>query len=256
MEKFMALKTTSVLDEEKEKALENKIDRLDFDFNAIYEVIKSEIERNQKETDKLEKEGCKKVQIEIRRSHIYKHSNDLTRIIGEYKSLQCENRNKEKEILERAYQVVNPSMGKKQIEKFAKKGSLQGVGNTPFSVRSKSSQEVLEHANNRKRRVDKIVKSIVRLTALIDEIDQIVNSNTKYVDEIGENMVKSEMNTEQTNKELDAALEYQRRVNFLKKVLTFVAIGIVIVVILYVALRFFPSGNKNNNNNNNNNNNQ
>jgi len=234
MEKYTLLKQNSVLDESKEAALENKIEKSDFNFNSISETIKDEIKRNQDEVDRLKKNGISKREMEIRRSHLFKQSKDLAEAIASYRNLKCEYKNKERELLQRAYQIVNPSGDKFEYREVEKDTSSKAV----FAVGSKSSQEIIRHANNRKLKIDKIVETITKLAGMIDEIDEIVHKNSKVVDDILGNITDAEMNSAEANRELESALAYQRKVNYIKRLLLKFLIFFIFILIIWLYIQY------------------
>lgn len=241
MEKYILLKQNSVMDDAKEEALESQIDRLDSDFDIMSESIKEEIKRCQEETNKLAKNGMSKGEIDLRNTHIFKHSKELTEAITQYRNVKCEYKNKEKEMLKKAYQIVNPKVSDSELEKLAEDKDFDSGMGTAFSLGSKSAQQIMIQAKNRKKKLEKIVDVINKLVQLIEEIDALVKNNTKVVDDIVVNMTEAEVNTAEANKQLESALIYQRRVNFIKKVFFAISLCCAGLVLIWLILRFFPN---------------
>lgn len=238
MEKYILLKQNSVMDDAKEEALENQIDRLDSDFDTVSESIKEEIKRSQEETNKLAKNGMDQREIGMRNTHIFKHSRDLTEAITQYRNIKCEYKNKEKEMLKKAYQIVNPKVSDSDLEKLSEDKDFDSSMGTAFSLGSKSAQQIMIQAKNRKQKLEKIVEVINKLVSLIEEIDALVKSNTKVVDDIVVHMTEAEVNTAEANKQLESALLYQRRVNFFKKVFLVIVLVFIGLVLLWIVIRF------------------
>lgn len=236
MEEHILLKQNSVLSDEKEEVLENKISKLDFDFNSISEIIGKEIKKNQQETDGLEGKISDK-ELEIRRNHIYKHTKDLKEVIGEYRNLKCSYKNKEVEMLKRAFEVVHPNAKDEDFEEFKTK---LGDDSTPFAIGA--SDQSLKHAKVRKERLDRVIEVINKLVMLIEEIDELVKNNSKVVDNIVIHMTDAEINTNEANNQLEAALKYQRRANKIKRIIYGILIFIFILFIIWLFGSGFFSG--------------
>lgn len=238
MEEYTLLKQNSVMDDAKEEALEDQIDRLDSDFDTMSESIKEEIKRSQAETNKLAKNGMGHEEIDLRNTHTFKHSKELTKVIAQYRNVKCEYKNKEKERLKKAYQIVNPKVSDSELEKLTEDKDFDSSMSTAFSLGSRSAQQIMMQAKNRRKKLEKIVDVINKLVSLIEEIDTLVKSNTKVVDDIVVHMTEAEVNTAEANKQLESALLYQRRVNFFKKVLLGIVLVFVALVLLWLVFRF------------------
>ncbi|ELA42491.1 uncharacterized protein VICG_00590 [Vittaforma corneae ATCC 50505] len=236
MKECIRMKQTSVLTEEKELALDKKIDTLDITFDKICHAVKDAIKSTQEETNKLEKNGeLTKEEIEIRKVHTYKYYKELSDAVYSYRNLKSEYKTKEKDLLKQAFQIVNPNVSEAELDKIVECSDSEASLNTAFSLGTHSGQQMLKQAKYRRKKIDNIVENINKLVALIDEIDEMVHKNTKVVDEIVVNVTAAEMNTKQANKELESALAYQRKLNIIKRIAVGVVILIVIVLILFMA---------------------
>lgn len=236
IDKYISLKQTSVLTEEKEDALDRKISQLDEKFEQTCNSIRNSIESAKNELNTIEKkESASKEEIEMRNIHIKKYYKELSEVIYSYRNLKSEYKNKEKDLLKQALQIVSPKSNDRDLDKMLDGEDSEKALTTAFAVGSGSGQQMLKRAKSRRKKIDNIVDSINKLVVLIDEIDKIVNKDTQVVDEIVVNVTASEMNTRQANKELESALKTQRRINLIKRALLTV-LGIVIVFFLiYIA---------------------
>lgn len=246
MEKYMLAKQNSVLDSSKEKSLDNKIDKLDEQFEKISDAIKNEIVKNEAETKKYKEKNFNPKELEIRTIHTLKHTDLLSKTINRYKSLQIENRNKEKEQLKRALHVTNPSATEEEINKIAESKDLEA-----FALGSKSSKEMVDNAKARQQNFEQIVIKIEKLTDLINEISNIVSENTKYINDIVINVEDSKQNISQSNKELKSALFAQRNVMFFKRIFFIFIIGGVVIFGFWGYNKFFRNSSNSSNENSN-----
>lgn len=233
MKECIRMKHTSVLTEDKEMELDERMERLDAEFDKMCYLIKEAIKTTKKETSRLEKnEEISKEEVEMRNVHTYKYYKELSDAIYSYRNLKSDYKNKEKDLLKQAYQIVNPKATEGEIEKIVETEGDGQLG-TAFSLGTASGQNMLKQAKYRRKKIDGIVESISKLVALIDEIDKMVNKEDKEIDQIVVHVTTAEMNTKQANKELESALAYQRKLNTLKRTV------LVIFVILVIILLFF-----------------
>lgn len=239
-EAFISLKQTSVFTEEKEEAVDRKINQKDDEFESICNKIKILIENAKKDLQKGEKDGSlSKEEIEMRSIHIKKYYIELSNVIYSYRNLKSEYKNKEKDLLKQTLQIVSPKSTESDLDKMVEGTDSENKLATAFSIGS--SNHMLKQAKSRRKKIDKIVDSINKLVVLIDEIDKIVNKETQAVDEIVVNVTQSELNTRQANRELESALRTQRRINMFKRAL--LALFMIIVIVL-LALFVFNTWNE------------
>lgn len=235
VEAFISLKQTSVLTEEKEEALDNKISQKDDEFEDICNKIKTLIENAKNDLQKSEKDGSiSNEEKEMRSIHIKKYYIELSNVIYSYRNLKSEYRNKEKDLLKQALQIVSPKSSEKDLDKMIEGSDSESKLTSAFSIGA--GHHMLKQAKSRRKKIDKIVDSINKLVVLIDEINKVVNKDTPIVDEIVVNVTKSEMNTRQANKELESALKTQRRINMIKRAL--LAMFMITVVILLIIFTY------------------
>lgn len=238
IEEAIRMKQTSVLAEDKELALDRRMDYLDTSFDETCHEIKDAIKSTREETDRLTTSGdLSKEELEVRNMHIYKYYKELSDAIFAYRNLKSEYKNREKELLKQAFQIVNPKASDADIEKTIENPDSEMSAGSAFSLGTNSGQQILKQAKYRRKKIDKIVETIGRLIALIDEIDELVHKNTKVVDEVVVNVTKAEMNTRQANKELESALIYQRRLNFVKRLVFALVIVAIFVVLLVLVIK-------------------
>lgn len=217
-QQYTSLKQTSVMTEDQEAVVDRKIEELDINFDKICGAIKDAIHAAQEETNRLEKEDMiDKAELEMRNLHIHKFFKELKQTIFTYRNSKSDFKNKEKDLLKQAYQIVNPKANENEIEKILNEPDSDTALSSAFSLGGNSAKKMLETAKNRRKKIDRIVVIINRLVALIEEIDNMVKSNATVVDDIVINMTQSEKHTAQANKELERSLVYQRRINFIKK---------------------------------------
>lgn len=234
MKECIRMKQTSVLTEEKELALDNKIDTLDTNFDKICHVIKDAIKSTQEETNRLQKDGeLSKEEIEMRNVHTYKYYKELSDAVYSYRNLKSEYKTKEKDLLKQAFQIVNPKASDAELDKIVECSDSEASLSKAFSLGTNSGQQMLKQAKYRRKKIDSIVENINKLVALIEEIDEVVHKNTKVVDEIVVNVTAAEMNTKQANKELESALAYQRKLNIIKRIVLGIVVLLVIVFIVF-----------------------
>lgn len=236
MGEYISLKQTSVMTEDQESVVDGKIEELDMKFDKICISIKNAIKLAQEETNKLDKENAiDKSEVEMRNLHSHKFYKELKQTIFNYRNLKSEFKNKEKDLLKQAYQIVNPKANDESLEKILSEPDSDNALNSAFSLGGNSAKQMLQTAKNRRKKIDKIIEIINRLVSLIEEIDNIVKANTAVVDEIVINMTQSEKHTAQANKELEQSLVYQRRINFIKKCLLGIVCFAAIVILIYVS---------------------
>jgi t-SNARE complex subunit (syntaxin) len=234
-QQYTSLKQTSVMTEDQEAVVDRKIEELDINFDKICGAIKDAIHAAQEETNRLEKEDMiDKAELEMRNLHIHKFFKELKQTIFTYRNSKSDFKNKEKDLLKQAYQIVNPKANENEIEKILNEPDSDTALSSAFSLGGNSAKKMLETAKNRRKKIDRIVVIINRLVALIEEIDNMVKSNATVVDDIVINMTQSEKHTAQANKELERSLVYQRRINFIKKL----ALGLFGLLILGLILWF------------------
>lgn len=236
-QEYVSLKQTSVMTEDQEIVVDKKIEELDLNFDKVSSSIKDAIKATQDETNRLEKADLiDKTEIEMRNLHIHKFYKELKQTIFSYRNLKSESKNKEKDLLKQAFQIVNPKADDASIDKILNEKDADSSLNSAFSLGGgSSSKRMLETAKNRRKKIDRIIETINRLIAMIEEIDKMVKKNANVVDDITVNMTQSEKHTAQANVELERSLVYQRRINFIKKVL----FGIVAVLVLFLLLWAF-----------------
>jgi t-SNARE complex subunit (syntaxin) len=240
MKEYIRMKHTSVLSEDKEEALDKKIDLLDNKFYKICEVVRDAIKTTKEETARLYKDGeITKEEEKMRKVHAYKYYKELSDAIYAHRNLKTEYKTKEKDLLKKTYQIVNPKATEAELDKIMESADSEGVMGIAFSTGTQSGQQMLKQAKYRRKRIDDIVENIKKLIALIEEIDELVHKESKTIDDIVVNVTAAEMNTKQANKELESALVYQRKLNFLKR------IGVVILILFFVlVLLFFAARNR------------
>jgi len=232
MEESIRMKQTSVLTEDKETVLDHKMDELDEKFDKLCHEIKGAISDTQAETKKLEKEQeISKEEADMRGVHVHKYLKELSDAVLAYRNLKSEFKNKEKDLLKQAYQIVHPKVTDDELDKLAEGNDMDDKLSGAFSTGTASGQQMYNRAKERGRRIGMIVKDVNKLVALINELADLVGSNTKIVDEIVVHVTKAEMNTRQANRELEEALEYQRKINFIKRMI-FLIIGILFIIAL------------------------
>lgn len=243
MDEYIRLKQTSVLPEDKETALDGKMDGLDGKFDTICVSIKDAIETAQNETRQLEKdEEISKEEVELRNVHIYKYFKELTKAVYSYRNLKSEFKNKEGELLRQAYQVMHPQATEEELNELGEGEDCDEKLGAVFATGTAGGQEMLKKAKYRRKRIEKIVTAVNRLIVLIQEIDELVKKNTRVVDEIVVHVTKAEMHTRQANRELEEALEYQRRLNFIKRMVLLVVVILVVVMLTMLTATSFMSG--------------
>ncbi|KAM0681226.1 hypothetical protein GINT2_000424 [Glugoides intestinalis] len=234
IEEFIRLKQTSVLTEDKEEALNGKLEHLDRNFDTVCKTTKDAIRDAQKKTTALVAQGeLSKEEIEMRNLHIYKYCKDFSDAIYCYRNLKSAYNSREKELLAQAYKIVNPKASDEEIDKIVEDVDCETTLSTPFSVGADGSQQMLKQAKTRRKNIINVVTKINKLVALIEEIDEVVNNNIKIVDEIVVNVTTAEVNTMQANKELEVALATRRRLNSIKRFLLGVFMFIVGLFIVY-----------------------
>lgn len=237
-EKYTLLKQNSVFDKSQENVVENKIEQLDQRFDTISGIIKEDIKKTKTETDLLAKHKARKCEVDLRKLHILKQTKDLTEAIGNYRSLKYECKAKENELLKRALQISNSKADEITINKIAESNQLSD-SKPPFALGSKSANEMLEHSQQRKDRIEKIVITIQKLANMIDEINNLVYDNSKVIDGILINVSDSEMHLAQSNVELESALAYQRKANFIKRIIFSIFLVFLAITIFYLYFVIF-----------------
>lgn len=227
--------------DEQENILDAKIEQLNNDFSYNCQVVKDKIKESQAEINQLK--AAKKITKEeedVRSVHIYKYYTELSNAIKAYRNLNSDFKNKEKEMLKQQYQIVNPKATEADLKKIFDDDSAELE--SAFSLGGASSKKMLQSAKTRSNKINKIVEKVNKLVELIEEVDNIVKSNTNVINETVINMDAAEQNTKQTNAELEAALVYQRRINFFKKLVLGVVGFFMLLLVLYFGSGIFKGG--------------
>lgn len=235
MKECIRMKQTSVLNEDKEQILDGKMDELDTKFDTICQEIKTIIAERQDETDQLEKTGeLDKFEVEMRKVHVYKYYKGLSGAIESYRNLKTDFKNKEKELLRQAYQIVHPRVTADELDKLVEEPEGEN-GLKVFGAGTTTGQQMVAHAITRGKRIADISRKTMKLIAMIDEISELASKNTRQIDDIVINITKAEIHTKAANKELEDALKYQRRINMVKRIVALVFVILILVVLLFIA---------------------
>lgn len=236
IEECIRMKQTSVLSEDKEKILDNKMDELDEKFDTLCHEIKETIATTQEETERLQKQGeLVKEEVEMREVHVYKYYKGLSDAVMSYRNLKSDFKNKEKDLLKQAYQIVHPKATDEELDRIIESSDGESSLASAFGSGTVSGQQMVDHAMDRAKRIATISQTIAKLVATIKELSTIVNKNTKVIDDIVINVTKAEMNTRAANKELEAAIEYQKKINMIKRIIALIFIVLIIFAFVMIA---------------------
>lgn len=227
--RFMLIKQNSVMNHKEETALEHKIDIVNRLFTKVSGEIKEMIETNQKKTKELKKDkNSSKKLIEIRELHTYRHGRDLADALTHYQNIQCEFKDKERERLRDVYMVSNPSVTEEELEKLNRGGEeAETMIAASFALGSNSAQGLLNEAKTRNTKIKKITELITTLVNLIDEIEEKINDNDSFVDDIVLNIAVADEQTGEANRQLKKTLSYEKSVMRLKRILFVISMIVV-----------------------------
>lgn len=236
-------KQNSVLTDKEEQKVDNKLKAIDKIVMFLSSEIKIDIEKQQEETRKMAKfiknnpgaNGISVSEVEMRELHTFKHGNDLSKALRNYQNMQCSYKESEKDRLKEIYLVANPEATEEDIKNLNDESKCESLLASAFALGSHSAKGILEEANNRKAKIEQIVKLINSLVTLIDEIDNTVRKNGKIIDKISLSVASSDTNTSHANSELRKALAYERKAMYIKRI---IAAIIVICIVGFFAWIF------------------
>lgn len=234
LNRYILQKQNSVMDDKEEAVLDRKIETVNDLFTKLSAKIKATIKKNQSDTMHMKQEGEKKGVIEMRELHTFRHSRDLSNMLRNYQTVQCDYRQREKGKLKETFLIANPQASEEDLELLTDGVHGEALLASAFALGSHSAQGILIQAKNRKKKIEKIVEMIDTLVQLIEDIDRIVKKNTHVVDQITIHMTSAEVHTSQANRELTSALSYEIRAMRIKRIIAVVLVLLGIAFVVYV----------------------
>lgn len=247
LNRYILQKQNSVMDDKEEAALDKKIETVNDLFTKLCAKIKAAIRKNQSETMGMKQEGAKRGVVDMRELHTFRHSRDLSDVLRNYQTVQCDYRQREKGKLKETFLIANPQASEEDLERLTDGVHGEALLASAFALGSHSAQGILIQAKNRKKKIEKIVEMIDTLVQLIEDIDKIVRKNTHVVDQITVHMTSAEVHTTQANRELASALSYERKAMRIKRIIAVVFVLLLILFLVYVFRNQIPSRRNNNN---------
>lgn len=223
-----SLKENSVLPEEEEISLFAQIQAL----NDLFKNLSDQV-----------KEFLKKVYLFLEQSDDKDSStynavkeqwttltHNLTQVVSDFRYVQVEHNNKEREMLRDQYLIARPDASDKELNELMTADNAADVLRNAFM--SDNTQDlVYRQAQKRLEDIKVIVDYIDQLCQLLRDIDQMVAGQADFVDRIEIDVVTSRENTQNMNENLRKTLKNTRRWKIVKRIL-FLIIGIVLVIII------------------------
>lgn len=221
------LKRNSIMTENEESQVNNKI-------KAINDLFKTEVDDIKNELNEILKKSETEFEKETRISHYKSLSEKLTNIINKYRYIQLDYNRNERNRFKSMYRIARPDATEEELENANNEEILK----SKFAMGSKSSKRLLKQAENKNKNIKEIVKNIEELNNLMEQLKEMVQNTGDVVDKIEINMEKAEEDTKKANQDLDQALEYQRSYMWYKR-LFYIFISVIIgIFIIWVILQF------------------
>ncbi|EPR79541.1 t-SNARE complex subunit/syntaxin [Spraguea lophii 42_110] len=232
LEKFKytyKLKSQSVSTENEEKMMDNQLTAINDLFKKLSAEIKLDLKNMLEETEIEKETNTDKFYLDARMKHWQALTRNLSNVINEYRSVQIEYNNEEKEKLKGQYLIANPYATRKQLEDVVNTEKNEDILKSAFSLQSvKNKKHIIERAKCRNESIKSIVKTINELCHMINEISEMTKGQGEMIDRIEVQISATKNKSEKTKEELTSGLAAAKRRRFWKRIF----LVLIIIVIL------------------------
>lgn len=226
MTRLLTLKQNSIMNKDEEEKNQLEIESTNNSVGRLGNEITNEIEKLKEMRDEMERTGMSSDRLKQCDDQINIHSTSLKNTLNNYKSKQFQYKNQEKGRLKEIIAIANANQNEEEVNKLVNEDQGDVAVASALALGSHTSSGILKEAQDRVKRIDRIIESLDGLIEMINRIDKLVKEQAPAVDEIVINMNTAETHTRKANEELVAALEYERKVRWFKWILFIILVAL------------------------------
>ncbi|ELQ73836.1 SNARE protein Syntaxin 1, partial [Trachipleistophora hominis] len=160
-------------------------------------------------------------------------THNLTQVVSDFRYVQVEHNNREKEMLREQYLIARPEASEKEISELMTTNNAADVLKNAF-INDNTHDLEYRQAQKRLEDIKVIVDYIDQLCQLLRDIDQMVAGQADFVDRIEIDVSVSRENTRNMNVNLRKTLKSTRRWKLFKRILLLIVGVALLVLIIWV----------------------